>query len=63
MNNYQWYTEQWGKPTREDDLLFLLLTVGVFQVGLSWKAAAGEKSSIHEKFLPNEAGKSCRAVA
>lgn len=35
MNNYQWYTEQWGKPTREDDLLFLLLTVGVFQVGLS----------------------------
>ena len=36
MNNYQWYTEQWGKPTREDDLLFL---------------------------LPNEAGKSCRAVA
>ena len=43
MNNYQWYTEQWGKPTREDDLLFLLLTVGVFQVGLSWKAAAGKK--------------------
>ena len=39
MNNYQWYTERWGKPTREDDLLFLLLTVGVFQVGLSWKAA------------------------
>ena len=28
MNNYQWYTEQWGKP-EEDDLLFLLLTVGV----------------------------------
>ena len=51
MNNYQWYTEQWGKPTREDDLLFLLLTVGVFQVGLSWKAAAGKKVAA---LLPDE---------
>ena len=49
MNNYQWYTEQWGKPTREDDLLFLLLTVGVFQVGLL-ESSSREKSSIHEKF-------------
>lgn len=50
MNNYQWYTEQWGKPTREDDLLFLLLTVGVFQVGLSWKAAAGKKVAFMKNF-------------
>lgn len=40
--NYQWYHEQWGKPTHDDRLLFILLTVGTFQAGLSWKAAAGK---------------------
>ncbi|MGC3628305.1 DNA-3-methyladenine glycosylase I, partial [Enterococcus faecalis] len=43
-------TEQWGKPPREEDLLFLLLTVGVFHVGLSWKAAAGKKVAFMKNF-------------
>ena len=41
MNNYQWYTEQW-ENLQEDDLLFCV-DGGCFQVGLSWKAAAGKK--------------------
>ncbi|MGX7235966.1 DNA-3-methyladenine glycosylase I [Enterococcus phoeniculicola] len=50
MNNYQWYSEQWGKETRDDQQLFLLLTVGVFQAGLSWKAAAGKKAVFYRNF-------------
>ncbi|MTD42137.1 DNA-3-methyladenine glycosylase I [Erwinia sp. CPCC 100877] len=41
-SNYDWYHQQWGKPTHDDRLLFILLTVGTFQVGLSWKVAAGK---------------------
>lgn len=40
--SYQWYHQQWGKPTHDDRLLFILLTVGTFQAGLSWKAAASK---------------------
>lgn len=47
---YYWYSQQWGKPTRDNRLLFLLLTVGVFQAGLSWKAAAGKKDVFLKHF-------------
>lgn len=50
MNNYQWYTEQWGKPTREDDLLFLLLTVGVFQVGFKLESSRRKKVAFMKNF-------------
>lgn len=50
VKNYQWYSDQWGKPTKNDDELFLLLTVGVFQVGLSWKVAAGKKAVFMKNF-------------
>ncbi|KAF1297405.1 DNA-3-methyladenine glycosylase [Enterococcus sp. JM4C] len=59
MNKHQWYSEQWGKETYDDKELFLLLTVGVFQVGLSWKAAAGKK----DVFCRNFCGMDFRKVA
>ena len=55
----QWYSERWGKPTRDDRMLFLLLTVGVFQAGLSWQAAAGKR----EVFEKNFCGMDFRKVA
>ena len=48
--DFGWYHEQWGKPTHDDRLLFILLTVGTFQAGLSWKAAAGRLSAFLKNF-------------
>lgn len=50
MKSYQWYSDQWGKPTKDDRLLFLLLTVGVFQAGLSWQAAASKRKTFMHHF-------------
>ncbi|MCH5464622.1 DNA-3-methyladenine glycosylase I [Levilactobacillus tujiorum] len=36
------YHDYFGTPTHDDHVLFELLTVGVFQVGLSWQAAASK---------------------
>lgn len=36
------YSAYFGTPTHDDHVLFELLTVGVFQVGLSWQAAASK---------------------
>lgn len=36
------YQEHFGQPTHDDQRLFELLTVGVFQVGLSWRIAASK---------------------
>ncbi|KRL58823.1 DNA-3-methyladenine glycosylase I [Latilactobacillus fuchuensis] len=38
----QAYQAYFGTPTYDDRLWFVLLTVGVFQVGLSWQAAASK---------------------
>lgn len=38
----QEYHTYFGTPTHDDHVLFELLTVGVFQVGLSWQAAASK---------------------
>lgn len=53
------YHKQWGKPTYDDQLLFELLTVGTFQVGLSWKVAAGKR----EVFLRNFENMNIQKVA
>lgn len=50
MKKYQWYSDQWGKSGKNDQELFLLLTVGVFQAGLSWQAAAGKKDVFMRNF-------------
>lgn len=41
-NGTREYSDYFGTPTRDDHVLFELLTVGVFQVGLSWQAAASK---------------------
>lgn len=56
---YQWYQEQWGIPTTDDQQLFLLLTIGTFQAGLSWKLAASKR----EVFLENFHGMNIKKVA
>lgn len=38
----QAYQHYFGTPTDDDQIWFELLTVGVFQVGLSWKVAASK---------------------
>ena len=43
MNNYQWYTEQWENLQERMICCFIVVDGGCFQVGLSWKAAAGKK--------------------
>ncbi|MGX7205402.1 DNA-3-methyladenine glycosylase I [Enterococcus pingfangensis] len=50
MKKSQWYSDQWGKPTQDDRMLFLLLTVGVFQAGLSWQIAAGKREIFERNF-------------
>lgn len=45
-----WYSQQWGKPTYNDDLLFELLTVGTFQAGLSWKVVVGKQATFNKHF-------------
>lgn len=50
MEKYAWYSKRFGTPTEDDEELFLLLTVGVFQAGLSWQAAAGKKDAFLRNF-------------
>ena len=52
MKKSQWYSDRWGEPTHDDQLLFLLLTVGVFQSGLSWQAAASKREVFERNFCP-----------
>lgn len=59
MRKYQWYSDQWGTPTYDDKVWFLLLTVGVFQAGLSWQAAASKREVFEKQF----AGMDFRKVA
>lgn len=50
MSKSQWYSDQWGTKTQDDQMLFLLLTVGVFQAGLSWQAAASKRDAFERNF-------------
>ncbi|MFD0898202.1 DNA-3-methyladenine glycosylase I [Loigolactobacillus binensis] len=53
------YSAYFGTPTHDDHILFELLTVGVFQVGLSWQAAASKLPRYRRDF----AGMEIQAVA
>ncbi|PWG00144.1 DNA-3-methyladenine glycosylase I [Levilactobacillus bambusae] len=44
------YDRYFGTPTYDDHVLFELLTVGVFQVGLSWQAAASKLPVLRRDF-------------
>lgn len=53
------YDAYFGTPTHDDHILFELMTVGVFQVGLSWQAAASKLPMYRRVF----AGMAIDAVA
>lgn len=46
----QFYQNQWGTPTHDDQLLFELLTVGTFQVGLGWKMVVNKRDVFLRNF-------------
>lgn len=45
-----WYSLQWGIPTTNDTQLFELLTIGVFQAGLSWQVVTAKRETFHKHF-------------
>ena len=45
------YDRDFGKETHDDQRMFELLTVGVFQVGLSWQAAASKLPAYRHNFF------------
>ncbi|QMU08240.1 DNA-3-methyladenine glycosylase I [Levilactobacillus suantsaii] len=58
-NGVQEYHAYFGTPTHDDHILFELMTVGVFQVGLSWQAADSKLPVFRRVF----AGMALSAVA
>lgn len=56
-NGTQEYHAYFGTPTHDDHILFELLTVGVFQVGLSWQAAASKLPVYRRVFAGMEIAK------
>ncbi|AEV94508.1 DNA-3-methyladenine glycosylase I [Pediococcus claussenii] len=47
----QEYHKRFGHPTHNDTELFELLTVGIFQAGLSWKASASKLPVFRQVFF------------
>lgn len=50
LNGTAAYQQYFGTPTYDDHVWFELLTVGVFQVGLSWQAAASKLPVFRQVF-------------
>jgi DNA-3-methyladenine glycosylase I len=46
----RYHDEVWGKRTHHESALFEALTLGVFQVGLSWSVVFGKRDAFREAF-------------
>ena len=46
----QYHDEVWGRQTSDEDALFEALTLGVFQVGLSWKVVFNKREAFRLAF-------------
>ena len=46
----RYHDEVWGTPTFDDDALFEALTLGVFEVGLSWAIVFGKREAFRKAF-------------
>jgi DNA-3-methyladenine glycosylase I len=46
----RYHDEVWGKRTHHQSALFEALTLGVFQVGLSWSIVFGKRDAFREAF-------------
>lgn len=45
-----YHDNEWGRPTRDDNLLFELLILEGFQAGLSWECILNKRNSFKEAF-------------
>lgn len=47
----EWYaTEVWGKPIFDDDALFEIMSLQVFQAGLSWRMILNRRDAFRDSF-------------
>ena len=46
----QYHDEVWGTPTHDESARFEALTLGVFQVGLSWSVVFGKRDAFRTAF-------------
>lgn len=55
----KYHDQVWGVPTTNETKLFEMLTLEIFQAGLSWKTIIGKKSGFEKAF----AGFNCENIA
>jgi DNA-3-methyladenine glycosylase I len=53
----RYHDEVWGTRTYDESALFEALTLGVFQVGLSWSIVFGKRDAFREAFRSFDAAK------
>jgi DNA-3-methyladenine glycosylase I len=53
----QYHDEVWGSRTYDESALFEALTLGVFQVGLSWSIVFGKRDAFRKAFRSFDAAK------
>ena len=53
----RYHDEVWGTRTYDDSAMFEALTLGVFEVGLSWSIVFGKRDAFGKAFLGFDAGK------
>jgi DNA-3-methyladenine glycosylase I len=46
----RYHDQVWGRPTRNSSALFEALTLGVFEVGLSWRVVFGKRDAFRRAF-------------
>ena len=46
----RYHDEVWGTPTHDESAMFEALTLGVFQVGLSWAIVFGKRDAFRKAF-------------
>ena len=47
----RYHDEVWGKRTYDEPAMFEALTLGVFEVGLSWSIVFGKRDAFRRAFL------------
>jgi DNA-3-methyladenine glycosylase I len=53
----RYHDEVWGKRTHDESAMFEALTLGVFEVGLSWSIVFGKRDAFRKAFLGFDAAK------
>jgi DNA-3-methyladenine glycosylase I len=46
----RYHDQVWGRPTKNSSALFEALTLGVFEVGLSWRVVFGKRDAFRRAF-------------